>query len=1047
MTDRSVSIDLQARVSGFVNGINTARRAATSFTAELEKSAKKRQALNELGSAAGKVGLVAAAGLGAAVLAAANFDQAMSNVQAATHETASNMDLLRAAAIKAGAETKFSASEAAAGIENLAKAGVSTKDILGGGLDGALSLAAAGSLEVGDAAEIAATALTQFGLSGADIPHVADLLAAGAGKAQGEVSDMAAALSQGGLVAHSMGLSIEETTGALSAFASAGLIGSDAGTSLKTTIQRLQAPIGTAAKTMKDLNLSAYDGQGKFIGLAKFADQLRDRLKGMTDQQRNAALSTIFGSDAVRAATVLYDQGGKGIQGWINKVDDSGYAAETAALKMDNLKGDLEQLGGSLETALIGAGSGSQGPIRSIVQDLTKAVNGFNQLSPAAQSAATSLLGITAVTGGGLWFTSKVIQGVVSAKGALSELGVQAATSKAALAGIGKGITFVALIQGAAALDDALDHLFNQSLDGSNLQASLNSLSKNRVTGTLADTFGKDLSGVGSSLDMVNNKLAQFNGVLAKFTPGDAKIDDVRKNFDDLDQSLASMVEGGALDEAQSAFNQLSAAAIEQGHSIKDLEKQFPEYAQALREANGEAQGFSDFLFGGLNVALADAGRRSQKTAQRTEQMTKALKDSRDAAYKTATAFFGIGESVDDTKVSLNGWIHDMEKSARALAQFQRNAEKAANKGLRSGLIDALEKAGPAGALRMEQLAGATEAQIRRANRAWGKGQRAVADYTDTIGGVPKSADTRVNVTGITAAEAALNRLARQRIAMVVVRRVGGPATGGGGGRDMITPADGTTVPGPRYPYGDKIAALLAPGEEVISNRHGQADRHRGLLKAINANRMADGGTAGGGGVDHTDKATRRHQHQVESHLKAARKSLGQQVGTLEKMYQTSKDLNQAVQGNFRTDPFQNNSTLQGVLSSLTTDTTNAQGFAQAARRAKKLGLDGSVFQQLLASGNTAVLQSIDSKGDVKALEAAWRARNKATRDLTFGAGTSGRFAGDTLAELRHELAHLRGELKHLGHHVENGARKGTDARKKREEARRRMVTGRAVLP
>ena len=107
----------------------------------------------------------------------------------------------------------------------MAKAGVSTKDILGGGLKGALSLAAAGSLDVAEAAEISASALTQFKLSGDKIPHLADLLAAGAGKAQGSVQDLGAALNQSGLVAASTGLSIEETTGVLAAFASAGVDG------------------------------------------------------------------------------------------------------------------------------------------------------------------------------------------------------------------------------------------------------------------------------------------------------------------------------------------------------------------------------------------------------------------------------------------------------------------------------------------------------------------------------------------------------------------------------------------------------------------------------------------------------------------------------------------------------------------------------------------------------------------------------------------------------------------------------------------------------
>jgi TP901 family phage tail tape measure protein len=133
------------------------------------------------------------------------------------------------------------------GIEALAKAGVSTTDILGGGLTGALSLAAAGNQSVGDAAETAASAMTQFKLSGKDIPHIADLLAAGAGKAQGEVSDLAMALNQTGLVASQTGLSINETTAGLAAFASAGLIGSDAGTSFKTMLLRLTPTSGQGA--------------------------------------------------------------------------------------------------------------------------------------------------------------------------------------------------------------------------------------------------------------------------------------------------------------------------------------------------------------------------------------------------------------------------------------------------------------------------------------------------------------------------------------------------------------------------------------------------------------------------------------------------------------------------------------------------------------------------------------------------------------------------------------------------------------------------------
>lgn len=428
MADRTVTYRLSADIGSFraqmAQAGQSVKKAADDMTAATKEGAKFRHGLDQLGGAAGKIGLVAAAGLTAAVVTAANFDEAMSHVQAATMESASNMDRLRDAAIQAGADTAFSASEAAAGIENLAKAGVSTADILDGGLSGALDLAAAGTIGVADAAEAAAMAMTQFSLTGEDVPHIADLLAAAAGKATGDVSDFTQALNQSGIVANQVGLSIEETTGGLAAFASAGLLGSDAGTSFKTMLGALTPNSEKAKKAMSELGITAYDAQGNFVGLAEFAGTLQTALADMTDEQRQATLETIFGSDAVRAASVLYNQGEAGIRDWITAVDDQGYAAETAATKLDNLKGDLEAFKGSLETALIGTGEGAQGPLRSLVQTLTDVVNAYNDLPEAAKTATAALAGLTAAVGGGAWFGVKIVNGVAAARGALSDLGV-----------------------------------------------------------------------------------------------------------------------------------------------------------------------------------------------------------------------------------------------------------------------------------------------------------------------------------------------------------------------------------------------------------------------------------------------------------------------------------------------------------------------------------------------------------------------------------------------------------------------------------------------
>ena len=226
---------------------------------------------------------------------------------------------------------------------------------------------------------------------------MADALAAGAGKAVGSAHDLGLALNQAGLVANSMGVSMQETTGTLAAFANAGMIGSDAGTSLKTMLQRLASPTDKAQTLMDELGINVYDANGKFIGLAGAAGQLQNGLSGLSQQERNAALNTIFGADAVRAANVLYEQGAEGIDDWTKAVSQSGYAADLAAKKNDNLKGDLENLSGSFESLMISLGEGGQGPLRSLVQTLDTLVDAFSQLPAPVQQ---SIVLLTALGGG-----------------------------------------------------------------------------------------------------------------------------------------------------------------------------------------------------------------------------------------------------------------------------------------------------------------------------------------------------------------------------------------------------------------------------------------------------------------------------------------------------------------------------------------------------------------------------------------------------------------------------------------------------------------------
>ena len=394
--NKNIVIRLMADTASYEAAMTRAGSTARTVASGMENTGRKSAFIASGMTAAGLA--VAAFGV-AAVKMAADFDQQMSTVQANTGATSAQMDQLRAAAIEAGASTVYSASDSADAINDLGKAGMSVTDILTGGLTGALNLAASDGMAVGDAAEYMANALSMFHLKGSQASQVADTLAAGAGKAVGNVSDFGEALNNCGAQANSFGMNIQETTGVLALFAQNGTIGAEAGTQLNSMLMKLAAPSTEAANTMKELGISAYDAQGHFVGMAKFAGQLQKAEKGLTDEQRNQANATIFGSYAIKAANYLYEAGESGVNKWTKAVSESGYAAEQAAAKNNNLKGDLENLSGSMESLMISVGEGAQGPLRKMVQGLDTLVDAFAGLPSGVQQTLVVMASLAGVFG------------------------------------------------------------------------------------------------------------------------------------------------------------------------------------------------------------------------------------------------------------------------------------------------------------------------------------------------------------------------------------------------------------------------------------------------------------------------------------------------------------------------------------------------------------------------------------------------------------------------------------------------------------------------
>lgn len=321
------------------------------------------------------------AGIGAAVKSAADFERTMSGVRAVSGATGEEMQQLSGLALQLGKDTSFTASEAAAGLEELVKGGVKIPDIMSGAAQATLNLAAAGGVDLPAAAQIASNALNTFSLKGTDMARVSDLIAGAANASAIDVNDFRLSLAASGAVAATIGMSFDDTAVAIAALGNAGVRGSDAGTSLKTMLLNLQPVTEKQIGLFKDLGLVTADGSNRFFDaegkLKSFADVsqvLQDALSGQTDQQKLANLEILFGSDAIRAAAVFTKLGAGGfneLAGSMGKVT----AEAVAATRLDNLAGDIEQLGGSAEAAAIKLGQNFQGAARGAVQGLTQFIN------------------------------------------------------------------------------------------------------------------------------------------------------------------------------------------------------------------------------------------------------------------------------------------------------------------------------------------------------------------------------------------------------------------------------------------------------------------------------------------------------------------------------------------------------------------------------------------------------------------------------------------------------------------------------------------------
>ncbi|WP_432136836.1 phage tail tape measure protein [Streptomyces sp. bgisy154] len=699
------------------------------------------------------LGLLAA--FGVAVYAAARFEKSMSAVKAVSGAAGAELQQLRDAALEAGRTTQYSATQAADAEAELARAGIKTADIVGGALTGALALAAAGQLDLSEAAIVSAQTMNTFALSGKDMSHVADVLAAGANKSATDVHKMGLAIRMGGLVAHQTGLSLEETAGAIAAFADHALIGSDAGTSLKVMLQRLTPQSKEAQAMMDKLGFSAYDSQGRFVGLSELAGRLQASFKGLTPEARNAAFGVIFGSDAVRSASILYELGAKGIDEYTKKVNDQGYATRTAATQMDNLIGDFELLKSALETALIQSGTAANSVLRDMTQWVTRLVNAYSSLPPELQSTATlfaGLAGAIGLAGAGMLL---MLPRIMTVRRELIAMGLTAQRVRGMMMGLGRlGL----VIGGLAAISWGVEKLTKQFQEAPpNITQMTNAMvdfaRKGQASGVLVDEFGENLDGLGEAvariahpgvLDRVGDSLYTITHIGSD----SQALDEARQKIEAIDESLSSLVQSGNADVAAVNFQAYAKAAEKSGTSMEKFRTLLPKYTDTLTAADTQTKLAAD--------SQSDLGSEVEKTKEDLEEQQTAAEQLSDAL----DALNGVNITAAERSISFRQSLADLTKTVK---DSGHSLDETTDKGrkVKGAYLDAAKAALEHAQAVAEQsnsveagnaILAADIAALKKTMKQAGFTQEQIDELTAAYTRLPESESTQVTAPGATQA-------------------------------------------------------------------------------------------------------------------------------------------------------------------------------------------------------------------------------------------------------------------------------------------------------
>lgn len=634
--------------------------------AGLQARRSATEVLGVVGPAMQRAGMAMTAAITVPVTAAtvatgrlvSTFESNMNAVQNATQATAGEMAQLAAVARRMGAETKFSGADAAEGMRLLASSGLSVREVIGA-LPSVMQLAAAKSLDIATAADVATSMVGAFGLGVEKLGHVNDVLVGVTTRTKVSVQDLAYAMKYAAGPAMLVGSSFEETAAAMGLLAKRGIDASSAGTSLGAAFERLIRPIGESQKLVKSLGLDTVVAGGKVKSLAAVLDQLKR--SGATSTQ----ILTLFETQGARAIQALMAEGTPALQRLRTELErTSGTAKAAADVQTKGLGGAWEVLKSQAEELAQAVGdAGLTKALTTLARAAGDVVGFFSGLPKPVLLVGTAVAAMAATVGPLVFAFGSLAGAIVNLRTAAGLLsGVRGLGALAGVLGTG-GPVLIGLAAFGAALFTVKRMLRETQVGADDYRRAIDALSESQLAqAKTALTSAK----AGMQSEITRLQAAGAENIRA-FREGRGEIGkfDASANAREIAKWQTALQ---AVDTQLGMVNARQTANAESAAKWRaEMEKAARDWQAALAQGAGQSGDAMKDL--GTRVSLVSSALEHQRE---TGQQIRGLAEQYAGAWREVhAALRRSGNGVDELSDKLRGMVAQLEKATGLTAALK----------------------------------------------------------------------------------------------------------------------------------------------------------------------------------------------------------------------------------------------------------------------------------------------------------------------------------------------------------------------------------------